>query len=279
MIYLIPVDFSPCSLQALRYAAEWGAAEGGVKLVLFHAYLPPTLEPYMESYMQTALLAQQEELALQHFAEMKDTLPADLQAKHEWEFRLALGPPVEEIRQQVESWQPDLLVMGMRGSNKLLQKWLGSTTTGVMQRIAIPLLVVPEGTKFEPVRRLVYASDYEAEDVEVIDRLLDFAQRRQAHIHCVHVQTQEKAEAETRMREQWLKQAYAFEMQRSHLQFDSLSHEEVGEGLRQYLSQHHAQLLVMLTHRRGWLGSWLMGSETKKMAQRSPVPLWIFHME
>lgn len=270
---LVPIDFSPTSKNALLYAASLGA-ERGAEVHLFHAYTPTTIEPYMAVYMQRALIDQQEELALHHFAELKNDLPASLQKAVTLSFSLAMGPVVEEILAYGNTEAPDLIVMGMRGGNHLAKKILGSSSLGVIQRAHQPILIVPDGASFKGLHKLAYATNYEEEDTDVLDYLLNFANPFQAVVHCLHIRTKDTKVNE--YREEILKKAYQYDLSMDKLDFETLTYDTVVKGINQYTQDQQVDILAMLTHQRGIFSQLFHKSHTKDVAIRTQVPLLVF---
>jgi nucleotide-binding universal stress UspA family protein len=64
----------------------------------------------------------------------------------------------EEISAVASEVKADLIVMGMRGSGK--HKGIGSTTLSTMRKTNVPIIVVPEGVDFTPVKNITFATDY-----------------------------------------------------------------------------------------------------------------------
>jgi nucleotide-binding universal stress UspA family protein len=64
--------------------------------------------------------------------------------KQKWNFRTDYvpGAPVQSIVSKVESFKPDLIVMGTRGRSPLGTFVLGSVANGVLCNCSVPLLLI-----------------------------------------------------------------------------------------------------------------------------------------
>ena len=51
----------------------------------------------------------------------------------------------------------------------------------------------------------------------------------------------------------------------------------VGEAITQAAQRHHCDMIVMVTHGRSRWGELMLGSHTKAVLARSPVPLLVLH--
>jgi len=270
---LVPIDFSPVSKNAFKYAIDF-AAQYHSKITLFHAYTPAMIEPYMAVYMQQALQDQQEELAIEYFSEIEHEIPAELRELIQIDFRISLGPAVEEIISLSEEIQADIIIMGMRGGNILTRKILGSTTTDLLQRSECPVLVVPQGKRYTKFQHIAYATNYDEDDLKVIDHLLDFAGNYNATVHCIHIKQDESVE--DLYRSAILKKAYQYDLSGDKLAFDTIEYNDIAQGINYYTRENDIDLLVMLTHKKSILGNLLSKSFTRKVSQITQIPLLVF---
>jgi nucleotide-binding universal stress UspA family protein len=273
---LIGIDFSPASVNALRYAAGM-AQNDGARMVLVHAYQPAMLEPYLEYGMYNALRTQQEDMAMKHFETLKKSISAGARDRLTFEFRLELGNAAEVLLDLSKSLAPDLVVMGIKGANgSVLEKLLGSTTTAIIQRIEYPLLVIPEEARYEGLQRIAYATDYQEDDIRVIDEVLYFAKQNHAKLSCVHIR--DEASLRESYQQELLKRTYQYDLAHQNIDFQTISHYDVVEGLKHYAAWQKTDLLVMLTHHRSRIGRLFRQSHCRSLALQTRLPLWIYPM-
>ncbi len=274
---LVGIDFSPASLNAFRYAASLGARYGSC-LRLIHAYRPTLLEPHLDFGMQSALLAQQEALALRHFEELKETLAQEHRDRLKFEFEIALGAPNEVMLDSAKALNPDLMVVGAKGGRVWLKKLLGSTTQALIQQAEHPLLVVPELARYRGFEHIAYATDYQGDDIRIIDEVLYFAKQNRARLSCVHVRNQQASWEETYQQE-LLKRAYYYDLTHENIHFDVISDRDVVEGLAHYNRWEQVDLMVMMTHHRSRIGQLFHQSHCKTLSLNTEIPLWIYPQE
>lgn len=272
---LIGIDFSPASVNALRYAA--GLAECyGSRLVLVHAYQPAMLEPYLDYGMHTALRQQQEDMALYQFESLQNCIPAATRGNLTLEFQLELGLPTDTLLSVSETLMPDLIVVGTKGGHSTLQRFIGSTTTSLIQRVRYPLLVVPEEARYHGFSHIAYATDYQEDDIRVIDDVLYFAKQNHAKLSCVHVR--DKASLRESYQQELLKRAYHYDLTHANIDFQTLTHHDIVEGLQHYAAWQRTDLLVMLTHHRSRIGQLFRQSHCRSLSLQTNLPLWIYPM-
>ncbi len=272
----VPVDFSPSSTNAFLFAARIARIYHS-KITVFHAYRLEIIEPYMAVEMQMALQQQEQVLAGDYFSSLGQSLPPEVLEGLEIHYELAMGVASEEIIYRTEALKPDLIVMGMRGSNPHASQLLGSVTTSVIQRTQVPMLVIPDKAEYAGFKQIAYATHLEGEDLHVIDEMLPFATDNMAVLSCVHVKDGTEQKLSPRL--ELLERAYAHEVLNKRIAFEMVDNEDVLQGINEYVSSHNIDLLVMLTHSRSLLGKMLHKSYATRMARQTHIPLWIYPMK
>lgn len=272
---LIATDFSPAAHKAFEYAMHMAQALRS-RVLCLHVFQPPMSEPYMDFGLQTTLMEQQEKRARERFDEWFQALPFEAREDVQVQFRVELGFPAENILRVAREIHPDLIVMGMRGGNPIVRKLLGSTTTSLLQRAEYPVLVVPEHADYHGFTHIGYATDYEEDDIRVIDEVLYFARKNNAKLSCVHVRGGDEAQED--FKEELLKRAYYYDLTHDHIDFRTVSSPDVVEGLQHFVQRKELDLLVMLTHQRSRLSQMFHKSHSKEMALYSQIPLWVYPM-
>ncbi len=138
---LIAIDFSETSLYQARAALKLAAPEA--EIVLLHAYEVPN-----EGIMRYASVSQgllhefRSKIRQKAGAEMQEFISA-LKAPHPVTSIIQFGIPYSIIKEQAESKQPDLLVMGKHGRTRFEEFLLGSTTRNTLNETDCDILIVP----------------------------------------------------------------------------------------------------------------------------------------
>src|SRR5436189_570017 len=139
---LVPLDFSGCSVFALRYAVN--LAKGvDASLLLVHVASSLLTPPEME-YVHVDLRKFQAEIEKHATAklttiaqkEIPATVPATPIIRH--------GTPWEEITRAAKDRKADLIIIGTHGYKGLKHMFLGSTAEKVVRFAGCPVLVVRE---------------------------------------------------------------------------------------------------------------------------------------
>ncbi|HLX65689.1 MAG TPA: universal stress protein, partial [Puia sp.] len=151
---LVPVNFSNCSFNAARYAADL-AKVTGAELHLLHVIQIPLAST--EMVMDDSLYTQMSEAGESSLKEMKTDILEQTTSLVSVTTHLQTGAVAEKVEEWYTALKADLIVMGATGPT--MEKFLAGSPVGPLLHLRHPLLVVPEHAKYEPYRRIVLACD------------------------------------------------------------------------------------------------------------------------
>ena len=138
---LVPVDFSPCSVNALRVAAAMAAPEGDITLL--HVVDEHFVEDAVAAGLGTTddIRSKLREQAEVKFATMMEGL--DL-GSVDIDRMIVVGTPFSEILKIARDLDLPMIVMGVKGRSTPPEELLfGSTAEKVLRGSRVPVLCVP----------------------------------------------------------------------------------------------------------------------------------------
>jgi CPA2 family monovalent cation:H+ antiporter-2 len=138
---LCPVDFSPSSLAALRFAISI-AEEADAHLTLLHVVDWSSEESLAVEQLDRATFGAGFEA--QAHRQLDALIADDVRVWCKPATRVEFGKPYRQILKVVEAEGADLIVMGVRGRNAVDLTLFGSTTNHVVRAAACPVLTLKE---------------------------------------------------------------------------------------------------------------------------------------
>lgn len=138
---LVPVDFSPCSVNALRVAIGMAAPEGD--LTLLHVIDQQFIDDAVASGLGSSedIRNRLKELAEANFSNMLEGIDA---GKVDIEKMIVVGLPFVEILKIARDLDLPMIIMGVRGRSTPPEELLfGSTAEKVLRGSRVPVLCVP----------------------------------------------------------------------------------------------------------------------------------------
>lgn len=160
---LVPTDFTPESLNSLRYAIQL-ADKLGASIKVFHNIYPD--QGFHEGLVVASPPARHQiSDTLKRIRQFVGKALPPLEATRALErpprisCEARLGIPAANIARIAAEEGIDLIVMSSKPAASFWTKITGSTPAEVVGRAVCPVLFVPEGTEFKGVERLVFAAD------------------------------------------------------------------------------------------------------------------------
>ncbi|HEY4650527.1 MAG TPA: universal stress protein [Pontibacter sp.] len=272
---LCPTDFSATAARALDYAI-YIAQQAGGHLSLLHVVHLPIIDTSETALVAGELLDEQ----LRDAEERMKALVAQIVGKHssgnftcDYIVREALLTDLTDHLTKHEGY--DLVVMGTTGGGTALEELLiGSNTEAVLDEVKCTLLAVPAQAPAPAFNKIIYATDYDAEDLKALQEVIGLGSLFNAPIDLVHVQ--KEAGANSERGDTFLSQVKgAFPGVPLQLQEVVSRHRD--EGLKNYFKEHNGSILAILRRHKGFFAELFSQSLADRMAYQAEVPLLVLH--
>ena len=266
---LCPVDFSNASRNGVEYAGNL-AAQLMAHVTLI--YVRPSIWP------EAVQLRQESAHGAAEIVEDLRTLSDEV----EKEFGVTCGVHLERSTDPVEYSIAqygngyDLIVTGTNGADDTYQLVFGSHSYQVIQKAMCPVLLVPEGVHYTPIKQLVYAFDPQTNPIFLVDQLFDFAIAMGAAVRVVHVVEGEQS-PENNARIEHLRQAV---MARSFKgipwQFEGLYGRDIAWTLERYASTNEVDVMALSYHHRTLIDILFHQNVIKQLSMTADFPVFTF---
>jgi nucleotide-binding universal stress UspA family protein len=268
---LIPVDFSDCAINALKYAVAFAKSTES-KLVLLHAYHIPI--PAAEAGL--TIDANLAEDFINEGKEKMEKLYADFPdlAKLSEPYEIKMAFASDAIVNTAKEIDADLIIMGTHGASNTFDELVGSNTLHVIKKCGLPVLAVPANYEGLKVENVLFSYDYHSiSSKEVIQPLIDFALAFGAKIHIMHItdkldKLHQGAIGEAKLLEQYLKGI-------SHV-YHMSEGEHIQNSILEYINTHDIDTLAVMPRKHNLFEKLFQSSVTKQLVHHSSIPLFAF---
>ena len=273
---LYATDYSLNSVAALRYAFKL-SEQMEARLVVTHVFgfqvllgMEGISEPFPHSEENTAkhhrtLL---EEFCADHLGNLWKSPDIQIEAVNE-------KSVVKGIISKATDWHAYLIVVGMKGKSAVREILVGRVTKQLIEQAPCPILAIPEYEVYTIPKTLVYASDFEEEDVYAVRKLAEMAKFMNADIKILHIATEKEYDGETQL--EFFKELLRKKVAYPNIDFKMLFSEDVFESLRLYLEEVNADMVIMLEReKRSLFKKWFHRDLVKKMETYDGIPLLSF---
>lgn len=278
---LCPVDQSPESIEALRYAVGLATAEAARLFICQCVEPKPLGRPQGRVNLRQTL----EQVLIEQHCSLTD-LP------FECEFVILKGDPILEIPRAAAERRIDLIVMRSR-RRPLAAALLGSTAEAICRTAPCPVLVTHpvehewEGIKEGAMRlqRILIAHDFSNDAELALSYGLLLAQQYQAEVHLMHVLPTDPTPAlaalpgsETAAFHQAGRRLQAVVPAEAFLWCQVKQIVRAGQPYREiltYAEDHEIDLICLGAHGAGFSMRALFGSNADRVLRQAPCPVLI----
>ncbi len=259
-----PVDFSDISENAANYAARI-ARDLDAEVILAHAQHVPVLDVHAPPSTVKDLMDQQQ---LENSKKLDD-LASRIKSSIGGNIRIwqTFGLVVDMIREIQAESTIYLVVMGTKGATNAFDKWIGTTSSDVMQRCEIPMIIVPEGSVYIGWTKVGYATDFSMESDNAILDFQEVVKPFSSDLSIIHV-SNKKINAD-----EMLAVVRHFEPTAN---VDTIAGEDIAAELNEYVWENDLQLIALKRHKRSFINNLFHKSVSKQLAITSKMPVLIF---
>jgi nucleotide-binding universal stress UspA family protein len=274
---LVPVDFSEHSEYALEVAAQIAKQKNAELIVVHMLGLSETIinkDDFEEAREAVFYL----KLAKKRFVDFldKDYLK-DLKVT-EMVHNYRVFREINDVALKVEA---DLIVMGSHGSSGFSEVFVGSNTEKVVRSSEIPVLVIKRRRKDFQFENVVFACDFDINNIEAYRKALKLCKEFDATVHLLFVNLPAERFRSTAQMEE---RVWAFLDKADNGDYKNLENVvyradyTVEDGIFTYSNKINADLIVVSTHGRRGLAHFFFGSVGEDVANHAETPVLTFRI-
>ena len=259
MNIIVPVDFTPISLNAAYFASRMLAGQYDITLILYHVYED----------------AKSEGIVKQELRDLKERLMDEKVVKIECMAENS-SDFIESLERKIRHFDADLLVMAISEKSRLEQVINGSNSLRMIERNLCPVLVIPQDAKYQEIKNVALASDFK--DVEnsipivPVKKILNIFR---PNLHIVNI----NSEIYVSLNSEYLEQRrIILEMFREFRpEFYFITTFDFHETLRQFISDKSIDLVLTFPRKHSFINNLIKGNNTKKLVYESSIPVLAAH--
>lgn len=284
---LMPVDFTKHSVNACDLALGL-AGKFKAEIRLVYSYFDPilTTDANMDdgSYyfnIDEVISSTEKNARIRMetlISELRTKALAEIRRSPKLTYHLGKGSPENVILDQCESFQPAFIVMGTREREEGSFSFPGSVTRKIIKKATVPVLAIPQKSVYRGIQyfsKVLYATDFDEADFKSLRTLITMMRPFDIRIYCVHIAT-DKANAYDKVKMDELKKHLEEGYDEFNVTCDIIEHDDIVEGLEDYIGQHDIDLIALTTHKKGIIERLFNPDIAKKMLYQTHIPLLLF---
>lgn len=262
--FLVPVDFSTPSVNAAKYAVALTSNIDGVNIILYHVYSRISIEALTEKGELTRKLIYDAELNV-----VKDMLTPSPGQKITIESEE--GSFLESIEKYILSNHIDMVIMGITGSSRLKQIFMGTNTLNVIRHVSCPVMIVPPDAEFKGIKNAVFTSDFKdvarTTPFPLLKNVIDLLK---AQLYILNVDSEHYIELTDEFKKE--KEAMEDKLGVYNPEFSFVRSYDFVDGINTFVELRDIDTIITLPRKHSFLTQLFKVTHTKKLAYHSRIP-------
>jgi nucleotide-binding universal stress UspA family protein len=261
---LVPTDFSKIAEYALKIAAQIAKKNNG-EIVLIHMLeLPTSGNDAVSNSHDIPELMLFKNAAINKLDDLMDAEYLEgINVSKVIQFEMAF----DGILKNGKAHNADLIVMGSHGASGFQEMFIGSNTEKVVRNSDIPVLVIKKNDDDFNADKFVFASDFSDEIRKPFEKVVEFANNFDSHLHLVMINTPNSFKSTHVAQETMDNFVAGFEINNfsTHIYNDV----NVEKGILHFAKSIKADLIGMSTHGRKGISHFFNGSISEDLVNHA----------
>ncbi len=271
--FLVPTDFSETSKNAARYAAHIAKQYPGLHIILYNVsdeiVAGSDGTPLSDDDHSRRKIM---ELALESIKiELSRITNAQITCVAEEGTDL-----IDSIDRFARHNDIDMIIMGITGSTRLEQLFMGSNTLKMVERGTCPVMIVPPYAQYKGIQDIMITSDFKDVDrtmpARPIQKVLELFK---SNLHVVNVDSEHYVELTDDYKSERAKIENI--LQGHNPEFYFIRMYDFVEAVNQFVEDKEIDLIITVPKNHSFLSGVFRSSYTKKLAYHSHVPIIAVH--
>jgi nucleotide-binding universal stress UspA family protein len=271
--FLVPTDFSETSKNAARYAANIAKQYQDIHIILYN------VSDEVVAGSDSTPLADDDHSRKKIMELALESIKIDLSKITQTQITCVAeegSSLIDSLDRFARHKSVDLIIMGITGSTRMEQIFMGSNTLKMVDRGICPVMIVPPFALYKGIQDIMITSDFKDVDrtmpVRPIQNVLELFK---SNLHVVNVD-----------HEHYVEVTEEYKTERAKLenilagynpQFYFIRMYDFMDAVNQFVEDKEIDLIITVPKKHSFLSNIFRSSYTKKLAYHSHVPIIAVH--
>ncbi len=168
----------------------------------------------------------------------------------------------------------EMIIMGAKGVSDRFESWIGTNAQNVVKKAECPVLIVSQNTFMHYPKTILYAADFESDEILATEKLLKITKELDLKPSLVHIC--DKLELNIGHQTEAMANYLEDKFQADNLNVEIIKNSNKIIGLEKYLVATKPDLLAIAIHEKSFLEQLFLPSTIKHFVQESTVSILCF---
>jgi len=277
---LVLTDLSENAANATRAGALL-ATQLQADLLLFNAYVTaPIIPQYAGGPWIMDEIAEREHMCIEKLEKQRNLLEGYLSVQSTEpvqpiiHIRAGAGSLTGNVAEITHQRKIEMIITGSRNGSTIDHLVGGSDTYAIIDKSTRPVLIVPPGNEPKRFKKMIFATDFEDDDITALPYLIKLAKQLNCKMEVVHVQTAGEGDITGNSQ---LK-TFLTEIHKQKypgITYSEIRGKDVVNRLNTYCNETKADVLALTHHQDSFLMRLIRNSTSKKILTNQHVPLLV----
>ncbi|MDO7135765.1 universal stress protein [Algibacter lectus] len=170
---------------------------------------------------------------------------------------------------------PDLVILGMKDDHSHRGFFASNIANELLDRVNFPVMMIPNGIDYTCISTIVYATDFEQQDIIPITKLIEIVRPFEALIEIVHIYHTDTTTARERMEQ--FKNMLLEQVSYDDMTFKTIASDKIKSGIISVINSENASMLAMLERKHEFrLDNPFRKDLVKEIKTRVDIPVIAF---
>lgn len=270
---IVPIDFSPVSINALNFAADMALAIDASILMLNVYNIPVSYSDVPIALISVDELRKSSETRLEEF---KKKIIHITSGKVKVNTEARMGNIVDELEELCTHIQPFAVVMGAKGKTGIEKVVFGSTTLTAIRHLTWPVICVPPGKEYgKGIKKIGFACDFrEVVENTPVQFIKQMVKEFNAELHILNVDNNEKHFRPETPQQSFLLHNLLEDI-KPHYHF--INNADTEDGINEFAETNNLDLVIAVPKKHNLLEGIFKPSSTRQLVFQSHIPVMCVH--
>lgn len=261
---LVPTDFSAESENALKYAVEL-ASRHETRIVLLHI-------------CRTGLFSlgksrEKEKLAMEKLNKYLAYYSGHEQGRNvQMEAHVMHGREADEIIRYASKIKASFIVMGFKGEGENIRSTVGHNTLEVILRSPIPVMSIPPGCIYRPLKKIVYTNHNARTENTNFNTVVKVAEVYQSDIVILRPKNRKQEENPETAHSVFSHKKNIYKYQKIYKYYAET--EDLAQGMSEYIEHERPDMVALGIHEEQFFERMVRQVYGKEIAMQYSIPLF-----
>jgi nucleotide-binding universal stress UspA family protein len=262
--FLVPVDFSPTSVNAAEYAVALTKEIPDTTILLYHVYSRISFATLTDKEEGSRKMVTDAELnTLKNKLNVSDNQTISIESEE--------GSFIESLEKHALSNHVDMIIMGITGSSRITQVFMGTNTLNVIRNVNVPVMIIPPDAKFAGIKNVLFTSDFKdvarTTPFATLKKILDIFKPK---LNILNVDSEHYIELTDEFKIE--REAMEEKLGMYNPEFSFLRAYDFLDGINKFAEAKEIDVIITVPRKHSFLSQLFKTSHTKKLAYHSHIP-------